>query len=321
MSTNKKLWALTSYYNPMKYESRLNNYKIFSRNIGVPLVTVELSFGGQLQLTESDADILIQIEEGDIMFQKERLLNIALSQVPADVSCVAWVDCDLCLSNGWGDKAIAALEDYPLIQLFSRFYDLPKNSLPDDIDTLSLPANVPVGKFLASGASAYDACNIPSSGRYTGGHLFGIAWAGRAEVLRACNFYDACIVGSGDRASAYAAMGQFEAAKKHMEMNEKRWDHYREWAEILHRQVRGRLGFIDSNVYHLWHGDLADRNYIDRHTGFRIFDFDPNEDIALTASGSWRWNSDKPEMHAYLRRYFQLRNEDGKNPNKRVNIY
>ena len=41
------------------------------------------------------------------------------------------------------------------------------------------------------------------------------------------------------------------------------------------------------------------------------FQFDPYEDIVLTEQGVWRWATDKPEMHAYLRENFALRREDG----------
>jgi hypothetical protein len=41
------------------------------------------------------------------------------------------------------------------------------------------------------------------------------------------------------------------------------------------------------------------------------FDFDPHRDIAVGAYGSWCWSSAKPQLHAYVLRYFQSRCEDG----------
>jgi hypothetical protein len=41
------------------------------------------------------------------------------------------------------------------------------------------------------------------------------------------------------------------------------------------------------------------------------FRFDPHKDIVLTAEGLWRWGTDKPEMHAYVREHFAGRREDG----------
>ena len=58
---------------------------------------------------------------------------------------------------------------------------------------------------------------------------------------------------------------------------------------------------------------------VERHQGavhrgpdFEVFGeegFRP--DIALDDVGVWRWNSDKPAMHAYVRDYFAARKEDG----------
>ena len=47
------MWAVTSYYNPAQFKRRSANYKIFRANLGVPLVTVELSFNGHFELTET----------------------------------------------------------------------------------------------------------------------------------------------------------------------------------------------------------------------------------------------------------------------------
>ena len=52
------LWAITSYFNPMGYRRRLENYRIFREHLQVPLLTVELGYGRALDLNHGDADIL-----------------------------------------------------------------------------------------------------------------------------------------------------------------------------------------------------------------------------------------------------------------------
>ena len=55
------------------------------------------------------------------MWQKERLLNIALGAVPDDVEDVAWIDCDLVFeSRDWPQAAKQALKSDNVIQLFSE---------------------------------------------------------------------------------------------------------------------------------------------------------------------------------------------------------
>lgn len=68
---------------------------------------------------------------------------------------------------------------------------------------------------------------------------------------------------------------------------------------------------LGGTLLHLWPGDLADRGYDVRYQGLRVYDFDPFSDVALDENGCWRWNSDKPELHQYVREYFERRREDG----------
>jgi hypothetical protein len=68
---------------------------------------------------------------------------------------------------------------------------------------------------------------------------------------------------------------------------------------------------VGHDVWHLWHGEMADRGARRRHLGLARFGFDPATDLAADASGPWRWNSEKPAMHAYVRDYLLGRREDG----------
>jgi hypothetical protein len=68
---------------------------------------------------------------------------------------------------------------------------------------------------------------------------------------------------------------------------------------------------MNGNIYHLWHGEMQDRGYQARHENLARFKFDPFEDIAVDDSGCWRWNTDKPFLHEYVKGYFASRKEDG----------
>ena len=75
-------WAITSYFDSCGSGVRLANYKAFREQLEVPLVTVELSFDGSFALEPDDAEVLIQLSDGDVLWQKERLLNVALKASP-----------------------------------------------------------------------------------------------------------------------------------------------------------------------------------------------------------------------------------------------
>jgi hypothetical protein len=84
------LWAITAFLTPAGYTRRLKNYRLFRRHLSVPLITVELSFNRRFELATGDSEILVQLHGGDVMWQKERLLNLALQHLPSACDTVAW---------------------------------------------------------------------------------------------------------------------------------------------------------------------------------------------------------------------------------------
>jgi hypothetical protein len=131
-------------------------------------------------------------------------------------------------------------------------------------------------------------------------------------LLEEHGLYDACILGSGDRAIVNAALGWFDRGAQGATMTPRGFDHYLEWAGPYFDSVRGRVGHIEGRLLHLWHGDLQDRAYGERGRLLHEFHFDPSLDIAIDDNGCWRWSSDKPALHESVRRYFELRKEDGR---------
>ena len=115
------LWAITTYFNPCGYRSRYENYQTFRKHLKVPLLTVELAYGDAFELADTDATKLIQLRSDQVMWQKERLVNLALPALPPDCKKVAWLDCDIIFErDDWAHVSSEALEDSVLVQLFSR---------------------------------------------------------------------------------------------------------------------------------------------------------------------------------------------------------
>ncbi|MCW5977053.1 MAG: hypothetical protein KIT09_03210 [Bryobacteraceae bacterium] len=303
------LWAITSYFNPAGFQCRLRNYRVFRRHLGVPLVAVELSFDGRFELCPGDADVLVQLHGGDVLWQKERLLNIALASVPAEAEAVAWVDCDVIFEReDWADKAREALAGCSLVHLYHERHDLPCGVMPDQLRGWDRPCTSrSTVHLMAAGVSEphdFYLAGAPLERRST----LGLAWASRRDILEAHGLYDACILGSGDRAIACGALGRFDWAERALKMNGPRREHYLRWARPYFAAIGGRVGCIEGRLYHLWHGDLRLRRYAERLDCLETFD--PFTDIALEANGCWRWSSDKQELHLRVREYFASRNED-----------
>jgi len=77
-AASDRLWAVTAYFDPFGDGQRLPAYREFRRRLLAPLVAVELSFGDTFHLDEEDADIVVRLQGGAVLWQKERLLNLAL---------------------------------------------------------------------------------------------------------------------------------------------------------------------------------------------------------------------------------------------------
>lgn len=306
------LWAVTAYFNPRGYRSRRQNFDVFRRRLGVPLLVVEHAPEGAFALSEADADILVRIPGESVLWQKERLLNLALARLPAEARLVAWLDCDVVFADsGWPRRLAECLGRVPMAQCFSRVLDLDRGETPEDHQPAPLRPFVPsVARLIAEGRWPDPCWRAPPDGvaRRVG---YGFAWAAHRDILERHGFYDAMIIGAGDRAMICAAMGCFEEHFGALRHDPARVAHYLAWAQPFHRTVAGRLGAVEGGLYHLWHGDMADRRYTARQHDLAGAGFDPARHIRPGASGAWEWTEDAPaELRDVLARFFTLRHED-----------
>jgi hypothetical protein len=272
-----------------------------------------VGYGESFDLGKGAADILIQCRSADAIWQKERLLNMAVRALPTSCDTVVWIDCDVAFTNAdWIDQVNPMLDRYPLIQPFQRIYHLLPDQTSAGEQSLDVLLKQPsLAAAVAVAQAPKDCLGKRTKDRTKGNPATGVAWAGRRDLLERHGFYEACIVGGGTRAMAGAAYGCFENIIATHAMNPRQQDHYMAWGQPFFDTVKGAVSSIDADLLHLWHGHLADRRVDERHQGLAAFDFDPYQDISSDANGCLRWNSDKPAMHAYVRNYFASRKEDG----------
>lgn len=307
------LWVITSYFNPLRYKRRLLNFKIFRERLNAPLVAVELAYGGSdFELREKDAEILVHLRSDTVLWQKERLLNVALQALPKSCCKIAWLDCDIIFSAcDWAKPASLLLDHFSMVQLFKRVYYLSPRWTPAEDCATEVEFTRPSAAFSISSGSSAASCIGHSLDTRIGTSASGFAWAARRELLDRHGFFDASIVGGGDRAMACAAYHCFDELIKRHYMNKRQQDRYLSWAKPFYESVRAEIGYLDCGLFHLWHGDVLNRKTRGRHERLQQFQFDPFTDIAIDTNGCWRWNTNKPKMHAYISEYFSSRREDG----------
>lgn len=278
-----QLEVITSFYNPCSYHRLTANYWQFRDSLPCDLTTIELSFDGNFAIPDA---VQVQGCADNIMWQKERLLNILIERSTADA--IAWVDADLIFNNqNWLHETQQKLAQFPVVQLFQNVIDLDA----DGEQIRTLPGYV--------------------WGRDQGisGHLRpGGAWAARRDVLQH-GLLDDHIIGGGDVMLLIGMTGWWKHPLLKQIGHNWRQKTLRDAAQI-YPTVRNHLGYITGNCHHLYHGEQANRNYVGRLAKLTDHAFDPDEDIAIDANGLWKWNSDKPEMHQAVASYFEERRED-----------
>src|SRR5262245_44674343 len=125
---SETVWVITSYFNPMRYRRKRSNFKIFREYLRAPLVAVELAYSSEFELQEEDAEILIQLRGSAILWQKERLLNVALAALPETCRYVAWIDCDIVFGLAdWTQSVSSLLDRCPILQMFKRRHHLSRS--------------------------------------------------------------------------------------------------------------------------------------------------------------------------------------------------
>ncbi len=318
------LWVVTTYYNPAGYRTKRINYERFAaplRAAGIPFVTAECTFGAEpFELAASPH--VIQVRGRDVMWMKERLINLAIAQLPATATKVAWLDADILFANpAWAQQTAAGLNRWPIVQPC------------DSVGRLSRSQTI----FRGASRRGF-ACQLqrrPESAflRSSAHGQPGIAWAARRSLIEKHGVYDAAILDGGDELFSHALGGGFaspcvcgitgawhrhwpwliERLLNHLARlpwphlladayvrralarsprpapAELFYAHYLRWAQVIYAEVRGQIGCVPGMALHLWHGDPLNRQYGSRNAILKRHNFDPLSDLRLNEQGVWEW--------------------------------
>ncbi len=300
------LAIVTCYFNPCGYRNREVGYQRFANDLrqqGVEPWVIEASLPGCKPFVAVDDRVLhVTLPKHDWLWQKERLLNLLIKQLPRHLTKIAWVDCDLLFTNDqWPKLASEALDTWPVIQLFDFAFWLG----PDD-EIMNWQGKADRRASLASIAMHY-----PDRAKDFRIGSPGFAWASRRSLLEKHGLYENEITGGGDSMIATALYGWTDhhfiltgtQAMVHDGMN---------YVRAVHNDVKGFVGYIPNQIKHLWHGSYEARSYVDRRKQLQVLGLDPFRDLQHDPdTGLLRWTKHAaPELRKYVRGYFRSRKED-----------
>ncbi len=286
-----RLAVVCCHFNPANWSRPRDNYLRFLHSMewhGVPVFNAEVAFPGQ-QFPTTDAFLQIHARDGQAIWQKERLINLLVEALPKDFTHIAWIDADiLFLDRDWPSKTMAALAEYPVVQLWNHWHCC-------DEDGAVVQVLAGVGPM----AERYMGAGVSSPGG---------AWAARRSIFP---LYDKHIVGSGDAMCLEGWMG-LEHSRCLGRMSEAMKRDYEPWAKTAWSKVGGNIGALKGEAFHLFHGTRQDRQYVDRWQPVINAGFDPVEHLRVADNGLLEWTDSAPDgLRAWVRRYFAARNEDG----------
>lgn len=300
------LAVITTYFNPCRYATRRQHYERFRSGMaraGVLCLTVECAFPGQEFELPASPDV-IQVRAKALLWQKERLLNLAASYLPGHVQNIAWLDCDILFDNpNWAPDLVRVLKTHPIAQVFEWAERLgPDGHTPAE----------PVAQSFASVTTADP--DTMQLARYDAHGHTGYGWAMRRELFDEVGLYEAAVSGSADHFMAHAIYGHYgfciENALKH---DPQQISHLKSWGDRFHARVQGSLGVVPGAIRHLWHGDASNRRYFLRMHEITDLGFNPYADLLALPGQPLEWTPglNKPGLEAYFANYFRQRREDG----------
>jgi hypothetical protein len=318
-----EIWGISTYFNPAGYSNKNRHLRLFCKRVreqGLKLLVVELTFENMpFILEETIADIVVRVKSSSFLWQKERLLNLALEELPRECDKVVWLDADIIFGNDkWVDQTAERLNRHVVVQPFEKAWWLSAEctrSLQRKQCKVSAAA---MRRWrMSSERSDYGAvyAHLKSVNRsFLSGHP-GFACAARRNILEKHGLYDRFILGGADIPISLAILGWDEPSISHLIA---RYCTPSQAADVL-GWMRSFSGSIDKNVsytpgavYHLWHGSQENRQYEQRMKILVDYDFDPAVDIALDHNRCWRWNSEKPHLHQEVKSYFWSRAEESR---------
>ena len=305
------------YFNPKKSPARRRAFDRFYesiRHLDHRIIECVIGDGAEAELRQRSASIK-RIYTKDVLWHKESLINRAIKDLPNRFRYVFWVDADVLFTNrSWLPEAVARLQNEAVIVQpfeFGVHMDKDEDNEPAfDLrrfkEILREPESVRRGlrhpRLWRSFAANWELCrqSAESSVYDEHGHV-GFAWGARRELLEAVPLYDRALVGGADHIIAHAAVNQIPSDCLDKSFTADLNEIY-EWSRRFAAAARGRLAYVPGDLYHLWHGDLKRRDYLNR-----IREFTPIAKNVRRRDASGLYTTDDAAVTGYVENYLDHR--------------
>lgn len=287
------LAVISCHFNPCGFSRPRQNLHRFRQEMaGVPIYFVELSFDGTFELPPDPNVLQIKGNRSNLLWQKERLINIASKQLPSEITAIAWIDADISFGNPlWYTDTISELSKTPVVQLFEQAYWLSKTGrITHQLDSVAAVQRYGKGE------------NKPYP------HP-GFAWAMRRELFDDIGgLFDSDIIGSGDAWMAHAFFAHPYACMIG-DVPETLHREYFRWKSAIREHVPF-IGCVPGGVFHHFHGTREDRQYLSRKQIYSQHKVDLDQEVLIDRNGLWTIRDPQSAFAQSVNQYFKNRKED-----------
>ncbi len=257
------------------------------------------------------------IKSDSLLWHKETLLNKVISELPEKYKYVMWIDADVIFTNkNWMVDAVKELKKNNVVQLFEYCVHLEKDEKEPAFNLDKIIAmnknnpNTIHNKVWRSFCANYATSIAWKSEDYnTHGHV-GFAWGAKRSVLRMSPLYDRALIGGADHIMAHAAVGQINHSCITKSFTAD-IDSINVWSREFYAATKGKVGYVKGRLYHIWHGDIKKRDYLNRVREFTPMSKDINE-----KDKNGLFVSKNKEHADYMKAYFSKREVDSSGKHK-----
>lgn len=290
--------AITCFFNPQNSRRRIECLNAFASQfpaVGMDLFIIE----GVTETHQLSGKNIRHVQYcNTYIFAKENLLNILIDSLSSKYEYIMWIDADtLIYHENFAEHILKELKTKHIVQpckLLSYLSD--KNAICKIFPSIAY-----------TNETNHSCKGIINSA------FPGLVWAARRELISlAGGLYDKAIAGGGD------------CAWSKIIYNDTNNDNVKNWSsnmqqdvnnctKSLHCKVRDiDVGYIDTVMYHLYHGERQHRQYSKRHEILKKVNYNPKSHIKYNANGTLSFTNNAPEvMIRKLTEYIFSRREDG----------
>jgi len=253
----------------------------------IPIFTLELVLNGKRPKI-NDA---IHVYGSSYLFQKEHLIRLLEKRIPQVYDKVVCLDADVLFNDeNWYDNLSILLDTNDVVQCFYKSYWLDITYRYFEIEATTCLLYNKQNRFFWDPKNKFHP---------------GFAWAFTRNFYRRSGFFDLAVIGSGDTFFAYGILNQ----PIHVRNIETRiyYNSYNKWLSTIDSP---KYAFLNTELYHLYHGPKTKRQYVSRFDSF--INVEEIEDV-LEINRSGAYELTNPTLNNAMIEFFKTRDDDGIN--------